>query len=223
MELFKYTRREHFDSLSNSGAIRIGTLFDFRNTDRYGNQVGDQREGHAKFGGNFLNIRPGNNLVSHHPALQGLVKIGEGVHIENLVLNDINVQSENLYIFSTVGSFTEEAMRRWHSDPSARYNCCYRILSARLFFREISSHLRETADFLGFGEVHYYDDTKQIDLHSQISHLHPAQLKGGVNYDHQAEIRAFWRPRSRSPIEPLVISPTGLRRYVCQHFVVGAK
>ncbi|MDR6133065.1 hypothetical protein QE361_000023 [Sphingomonas sp. SORGH_AS802] len=45
--LYKATQQEYFDDFMESGSLRIGTLWDFRRTDIYGNSVGDRAEGVA--------------------------------------------------------------------------------------------------------------------------------------------------------------------------------
>jgi hypothetical protein len=45
MQLYKYCRGEHFRALKERGVVRIGTLADFRRTDRYGELTGDALEG----------------------------------------------------------------------------------------------------------------------------------------------------------------------------------
>lgn len=44
-KLYKFMKREHADLLVGQGNIRIATLFSFQQTEKYGNQIGDDQEG----------------------------------------------------------------------------------------------------------------------------------------------------------------------------------
>lgn len=212
MELFKYTRIEHENSLVQRGCIRLGTLFDYRKSDLHGGQIGDPREGTITYAGEFEQVT--HELISDHPAFEGLIKLGAGATIGSLSIKNYTRSAGDLFVFSTSLNFSLDVLTHWHNDPKARYDTCYRIHSARLFFRAISKALSGRAEFLGYVPVTYYDDSKSIDLASPLSRLHPAQLKGGTNYDHQTEVRAFWLPLETGQIEPLDLEVPGLQNYI---------
>lgn len=44
--LYKYVRTEHISSVVDKGIFKIGNLYDFRNMEFYGPEVGDASEGH---------------------------------------------------------------------------------------------------------------------------------------------------------------------------------
>jgi hypothetical protein len=212
MDLFKYTRFEHEESLLLRGEVRIGTLFDFRRTELHGEQIGDVREGQVNLAGEFENVT--HELTSNHPVLSTLIKQAPGAKIGSFKIDNLTFSCKNLYVFSASKDFSEQALKRWYDDPNARYDSCYVIHSARLFFRAISRAMKGEADFVGLSMVTYYDDQEPIDLKSPLSHLHPASLKPGIAYEHQIEYRAFWQTRNKDEISPVTNEVPDLHKYV---------
>ena len=54
MELFKYCKSEHMASMMDRGSARLGTLFDWRKSEKYGELVSDTSEGHTTLTGNLI-------------------------------------------------------------------------------------------------------------------------------------------------------------------------
>lgn len=215
MELYKYSTSEHVNKLLRHGSVRIGTLYDFRDAEKYGNQIGDAAEGRIPMAGTLTNVT--SQTIERHPILGRLVHLGEGSKIGFLTLENCSFHTENLYIFSASEGFSHKALLSWHNDLFSRYDACYRILSGRLFFRTVSRAIADRAEFLGFGPVHYYDEDFPIDIRSPLAHLHPGQLKGGKTYAHQTEIRAFWRPLDQAEIAPFCIDVPDIMKYCVLH------
>ena len=220
MEIFKYTRQKYKQAALERGSIRLGTLFDYRKTESHGIQIGDEREGRITLEGTLENLT--HEHTEGHSALERLVKLGPGATIGKLVVSNLRLESENLFVFSTSSAFSELALLEWNKDPHARYDSCYQINSARLFFKAISQAISDRATFLGFGSVHYYDSSAPIQLASPLARLHPGQLKGGITHGHQIEIRAFWRPIEPTAIEPMSIEIPELRKYVANKFTLAS-
>ena len=42
--LYKYLKKEHSEKLLRFGQFRIGTLFEYKNTEKYGEVIGDKQE-----------------------------------------------------------------------------------------------------------------------------------------------------------------------------------
>lgn len=199
MEIFKYGKREHIESLISDGIIRIGTLFDFKNEEVHGQEIGDQKEGKLRIQGDIINNGPASNLARYQ-ILRGFVD-GEGF-VGRVVITDSDIVSPDLFIFSSASGFSVDALKRWYRDPKAKYDACCRISSARLFCKALSRAIEHKAKFEGMVEVTYYDNSTPVDVHSPVAQLHPAQIKGGVNYGHHREIRAAWKPFGTAAIEP---------------------
>src|SRR5258708_36704720 len=54
MQLFKYCKSVHMESLFKEDSIRIGTLFDYRRDSQYGEMVTDSCEGKITLTGNLI-------------------------------------------------------------------------------------------------------------------------------------------------------------------------
>lgn len=141
------------------------------------------------------------------------INIGRGAKIGFMSVPEVRIDSPDLWIFSASSQFDEEALRRWHEDPQAQYDCCYRIKSERLFFQAISRAIADRAEYVGCVPVHYYPGEDVLPLDSQHGTVNPARFKAGKNYGPQSEVRAIWRPRSGEPIEPFSIEIAELAEY----------
>ncbi len=194
MQLFKYCRQEHMEKFFTDGSLRIGTLYDYRSEEDHGIEIGDHKEGALVFSGTGENLT--KQQLAEMPLLRGIIDAPDGGTIGRVTFTDCIIDRGDLYIFSTSQDYSRGAHLQWAEDPTAQYNACYSINSARLFFREVSRAISKKAKFLGFGQVHYYDSDQGLDIRSPLGHLHPGQLKGGKRYSQQMEIRAYWQPLS---------------------------
>ena len=43
--LYKYMKKEHAKLLTKQGSLRVGTLYEFRNKEKHGQEIGDNKEG----------------------------------------------------------------------------------------------------------------------------------------------------------------------------------
>lgn len=210
MELFKYCRREHMLALKDTGAVRVGSLSDFRKTDRYGELVSDDYEGSKKLAGTISNLNSEN--VHQYPGLKGLISIEGGGSVGLLTVTDFVHSVPDLLIFSAAKEYSEAAHRLWAD--SEGYDSCYRINSPRLFFRAITAALGDQYEFLGFAEVHYADE---IDIATPQAGIHPALVKRHTGYADQAEVRALWAPRNTANVEPVILGRSRAFLYVAEH------
>jgi len=193
---------------------------DYRSEDLHGESIGDQYEGRLKFCGSASHVT--TEEVHDNPLLKTLIALkgGAQINITNFNARDCYANSPDLYIFSTSLDYSEDAHRRWRDDPDAGYDACFRIMSARLFFRAISQVLDPLASFMGFSKVTYYDSERGLDFRDPLAKCHPAQLKGGKNYEHQVEIRGFWKPRDQGLIKPIIEDFPAALKYCTRHAVI---
>lgn len=216
MELFKFCRHEHLLSMKNSGSVRIGTLSDYRKTDKHGELISDEFEGSKRMSGSISNINSEN--AHKYPGLEGLVKVESGGGMTGqLTFNNCVFSVPDLLIFSATKEYSQQIHELW--DKNEGYNSCYKIISPRLFFRAISEALGSNYNFLGFAEVHYADE---IDIASPQAGIHPALVKRHAGYADQAEIRAIWQPvnANAEDIEPIVLQQSGGSRYITSHRIL---
>ncbi len=155
-----------------------------------------------KVGGNLSDM-PTRPAMSN-PILRQLMYLeNSAVEIHNFQINDMTIQSEDLYIFSASYSFGDSVHRRWLA--AEKYNSCYRIKAARLFFRAISKVISSRATFIGMHRVRYHDTPGEIDVNSPMAGLKPWQIKGGETYGDQVEVRGIWMPLDVTPIAAILI------------------
>lgn len=192
MELFKYCKSEHRDMLLSSGCIRVGTLEDYRRTDKYGEMVSDQDEGKRIIGGSITGLSAENEHL--YPGIAALrqsklinIDLRGGGSVRNLTIGKAILESPDLLVFSASSEYSNSTHKCWHAAEG--YDACYKILSARLFFRAISQALGPNYRFLGYAEVIY---TNTIDLTDPRCHTHPALIKRTTEFSSQAEFRAVW-------------------------------
>jgi hypothetical protein len=210
MELFKYCRREHMLALRDTGAVLVGSLSDFRKTEKHGELVSDNCEGSKSLTGTVSDITP--ESFHRYPALTGILEI-RGGYIGQVSMDNCRVMTPDLLIFSAAKEYSEDAHRRWEANEG--YDCCYRIVSPRLFFRAISQALGDQYQYLGFAEMHYTDNA--LDISTQEAGIHPALVKRRTGYSDQAEVRAIWKQRDSANVEPVLLERSRAFLYVTEH------
>jgi len=215
MELFKYCRGEHWKLMQSIGSVRIGSLRDFQRTDKYGELTSDTSEGSKRLAGTIENVNADN--ISSFPGLEGLIHIEGGGKVGKLVVNNYTRSVPNLLIFSASVKYSDEMHKLWLSQES--YDVCYKINSARLFFRALSSALGSEFEFLGSGRVHYADE---IDISTREAGIHPALVKRRTGYEGQAEIRALWQRRETRDVVPVILPNSQAHIYVSHYVTLGA-
>lgn len=208
MELFKYCRREYWYALNARGCVRVGSLHDYQRTDKYGELTADALEGSKRLAGTIYGVTEQN--IASYPGLEGLIHIeGDGnIGIEEVVVSNYVRSVPNLLVFSASASYSSVTHKRWYYEE--RYDTCYKILSARLFFRALTEVLGRQYVFLGFGRVHYADE---IDIATPEAGIHPALVKRRTGYSDQAEIRALWQMREGQNPSPVILPESRVRLY----------
>lgn len=210
MELFKFCRHEHWLALKDSGSARIGSLFDYRTTYEYDEQTSDDSGWMKKPAGLISNVNAEN--IRNYPGLEGLIHAEGGGDMGQINVKEYTVSSPNFLIFSTFRIYSKETHRLWKNHEG--YDCCYRITSARLFFRAISEALGPQYEFLGYGEVHYTD---KMDIASTQAEIHPALIKRQAGYAAPSEVRAVWQHKNLETVKPRILDKSRARLYCCEH------
>ena len=213
MELFKYCKRAHVPIVHSKGAVLIGTLFDFRKTDKYGELIADQHEGSKAISGTATNLNAIN--VHLYPGLKGLINLSSGATIGQINVSNYTVSCQNMFVFSAAQEYSLEEHRRWYAAEG--YDACYRIHSARLFFRELSRVLGTRGTFVGFKPIHY---AETFDL--SASDVHPALVKRQTLHQSQQEVRALWQPANDVEVEPILLPETAVGVYCTLHHIIGS-
>lgn len=212
MELYKYCKRDHLPLRGSSCSVRVGTLHDYRNTEKYGELISDIHEGSKIISGTVANLSKKN--IHQYPNLGGIIELGESGSIGSLVMTNCTIISENMFIFSAAQEYSRSEHERWYEEEG--YDACYRIHSARLFFREISRALGSRGQFIGFAPVHYVES---FDLSSP--NIHPALVKRQSKHHSQREVRAIWRPTDGAEVKGVLLGNTSIGRYCTTHHIIG--
>jgi hypothetical protein len=197
--------------MKNSGSARIGSLVDYRNTEKYGELTSNNSEWIKKPAGSISNVNAEN--IRSYSELERLIHVEGSGEIGQINVKEYTVSSPNFLIFSTFRIYCKETHRLWKDHEG--YDSCYRITSARLFFRAISEALGPNYEFLGWGEVHFTD---RMDITSSLTTgFHPALIKHQTGYTAPSEIRAIWQPKNSENVEPKILDNSRAGLYCCEH------
>jgi hypothetical protein len=213
VELYKHCKSAHHDSLLSSGSLRVGTLKDYRRTEIYGELVGDENEGKKTIGGIISELT--SESAHQYPGIEALrqarlinIDMSGGGSITNLTIKNAVSESHNLLVFSAAAEYSREAHVQWLKAEG--YDACYKITSARLFFRAISRAIAAQHRFLGFAAVVYEDSFALTD---HRSHTHPALVKRRSAFSGQSEVRGLWAAQNSADLEPVVLESSAANIY----------
>jgi hypothetical protein len=212
-QLFKYCRREHMEAMLSRGAARIGTLYGWRQSARYGEMTADEAEG--------ILGNPSGNLIFWDPPEPDSFQADAEVTVEAegpaqlRHFRTLAWRSENVYTFSTSTEYSEGQHRAWLANEG--YDACYRINSARLFFRALSRAMPALRFLFHESVVYVPEKWDNIEIHGRFHH---ARLKRGGAYESQMEDRALWKPlEPGAPVEPFTIERSRAGVY-CERYRV---
>ena len=191
--LYKYLHREHAKMLLKRGKLRIGTLYEFRDIEKHGAEIGDSLEGQKS---TFMEIEKEIWNPNNQPKFtKDFFNLGENssLTIQGITLEK-SISSPNYYIYSTTEVFDKSIL----SDFG--YDSCIIIENPKKFFAAISRTLRYKGDFEGIFKCQYYPRKLP---HDRDHGIHPVIIKS-PEYAKQKEVRTLWKPKKTS-IQPLII------------------
>ena len=207
MKYYKYMKREFVQRFLKGESIRIGTLHDFRNSEYYGNEVGDQREGVREI---FVNdpVISSDIKESIPPIvksfLPGFENSKRGMFFECSFISQEN--SEDIYILSLATRFDIKTML------DLGYDCCVEItnldkfvlnITKKLMLKDLSTgRTHRGACIYGERRTNSWDEEK----------IPPWSLKERT-HEYQREYRIAWEP-TKQILEPINISCTSVRKYL---------
>ncbi len=211
MSLYKYLPKKYFEDFFGRGSLKIGTLYEYRNTEQYGSVIGDLDEGVRK---TELNLNKGAEIdlgskTSEAEFVRNVLKapIQQSSNMKIVCLVDgYNLISEehspDLYIYCMTGDYDENVMRQFGCDS------CIEIVKPIEFFDEISHRIRHMGKFYGVIPIQYM--SKKVP-YTNPNLVHPALFKDSI-FGYQAEFRAIWTTTKTSP-KPLFIDVPRAIRY----------
>ncbi|MFG0454545.1 hypothetical protein [Shewanella mangrovisoli] len=220
MKLYKYLKNEHMKLLLEKGTLRIGTLHDYNNENKYGAMVSDATDGvkTLRGGGVFF-----GKEINNHPVISQFFKVADDAN--NVAINfgssgRLTVPSRNMFIFSTASKYSTELHEKWHQ--SEGYDSCYEIFDPDGFFKAISDVIWKSCLYLGYAPV-IYTPKGGLNMRSRVANAHPALFKGGEDFGEQCEVRAVWLPKgpvTKIDIDHRIVPIDNVEKYVRKHKIL---
>jgi hypothetical protein len=212
--LFKYLPKKYLEAFLDRGSLKIGTLYEYRKTETYGNVIGDNNEGLHKTelflpGGGEIDLASDTPEAEYFR--QHVLRPDQRDAKVKLILEDgarfiAHSNSEDLYIYCLTSEYSPAVMREFGCDA------CLEIFRPQEFFEVISRKIRHKAKFNGLGRIQYINKTTH---YKQPHMIHPAAMKD-LEYEYQKEWRAIWIP-NKFQCQPLFINvPKAIRH--CRPF-----
>jgi hypothetical protein len=196
--MYKYMNSRWARRFLRHGELRIGTLYDFRDEERLGPDIGDRVEG-MKFVSRrgFTELDTGNpDSIPHF--LKQRINVTPPNRLRITVLDGIGgkLEDPDSYVLCAAEVFDPGLMRRLGCDT------CIEILNPDEFFRALSMKLRNVANsFWGAAKVMYRP--REMAVHEDTG-IPPTFIKA-ERYAYQREIRGMWPAKTSSTIKPVII------------------
>jgi len=190
--------KKHLWNFLQHGQLRIGTLNEYRDIEKHGGEIGDEKEGTKLIYQAFENQEwTSQDEVPKFLRENLIIKNGGKISLhgknENIKMG-LSLETENYYLFSCTTEFSKDSMQRFG------YNSCLLIQNPKNFFKLVSKTIRHKASFVGFFPCIYKN---RIEKYNQTSSYHLALIKP-PSYSYQKEIRGLWYPKNEN-IKPIII------------------
>ncbi len=171
-QLFKYMNKKHLWNFLQHGQLRIGTLNEYRNIEKHGDEIGDEKEGTKLIYQAFENQKwTSQDKVPKFLREKLIIKNGGKVSLhgknENIEMGR-SLESQNYYLFSCTTEFSKDAMQKFG------YDSCLLIQNPNRFFKAMSKTIRHKASFVGFFPCIYKNRKEK---YNQTSSYHLALIK----------------------------------------------
>lgn len=212
---YKYLPLEYANGLVDKGKIKLGTLFEYKNEDLYGPDIGDKGEGTLT---EWSRIDKENVTQSDLNRIEGKVfKVANGVKGVKLnCLVAVSQKSSNLYVFSSSKVFNVELMRKLSADYHKKYDACVKITNPKKFIKVVSSAIKEIGKFETYEPCCYMHRTKH---HSKMA-PHPVFIKE-PRYQYQEEVRAVWSSIRKEGLQSQFLELPKLTKY-CELYYIDS-
>lgn len=200
---YKYLPSDAARSVCDAGKIRLGTLYSYREMEKFGAGVGDRDEGKRSDWSKDPNVKSGAQMNSVE---RQAMRVGSGMILQNNYV-EVRVNSPDCYILS-FSRLLDRAIAAGLSDQcSETYDSCIEIFDVHGLLATISKKIAESAEFKGIHQCVYHSRRRRHDE----PEIHPALLKE-PGYSYQYEVRAIWSSVSGSP-EPRFVEIESISQY----------
>ena len=199
---YKYIPSQFARPFLDKGVIRIGTIYEYRNIEKYGSTIGDDNEGIVDEKETY------ENLTIRGPEetpelLKGRIHVEEGglfqMYGGSIVVRE---QSPDYYIFCITKEYNYSVMQEFKCDT------CIEIFNIERFIQCLNKSMRHKGKFIGAFECAYKNKTVSPGDRPQE---HPAIIKA-LEYAPQKEIRLIWEPKKSNP-KPLILKCRKATKY----------
>lgn len=198
---YKYLNYNHARDLVSNGSFRIGTLYDYKEIEAHGSEIGDEIEGQKVIHCKQKHIIKGFNEPQHFdkyfPILVGADVISD-IHFVN------DQSSPNIFVCSFSNSFDITAMERMG------YDSCVKILDLDKFltyyFKKIIKKGLATGGCSTCKKMLYADDN-EMDIND--AHDRPAWEMKKKRFKYQDEYRAVFEATNPKTIAPITLKSYG--------------
>lgn len=199
--LYKFTEKRWADAIMATGQVRVGTLKDFRNEERFGPELGDAGEGKLVYEETVTGTKTIGDLSwlgQHH--IKG--PPGQKITFEGAIFRN-NVEAEDCFIYCVSTSSDQRTGGR------LEYDACVKIVDPLGFFRAIGAALSTVATWEGMliGPVKYLERLLGPDQQR------PAALVKPPRFAHQCEVRGIYLTASPNGIKPVTLPRTEVAQF----------
>lgn len=206
---FRYSKKEHNDSLLSLGSIRIGTLYDFRRSE-HRRGISDGKEGRKTVFHNVDQASTADGDTIHTRAMKefNAVSYGPNVVVE---MRDVHFIREfnhpDMYVHCTSIDYSSKVMREFEDADS-----CVEINNVIGFYKRLTESLKKftQVDFMGVTKVTYMDRNQPWT--GDGWGINPALIKEH-EFKNQVELRAVWWSKTMKPINPITLHDVGLLKF----------
>ncbi len=193
---YKYMKRQHARQLVRSGICRIGTLFEYRDMEKYGPEIGDTTEGRRSI--YFHGEMSADDPSTIPEFTKNVINLaGKGSAMINCEIVQ-EYKSEDMFVFSGSKEPDPRTMR------AMGYETIVKIIDIESFVRAVTPYLHERCPVdlkhVLLGLCFYQQRTQH---YLRDPGIHPALIKD-PEYAYQKELRVIWSPANQ-PIEPLIV------------------
>ena len=208
MQLYKYLPPTWAEQMVREGAIRIGTLYDFRRIEAFGAERGDKDEGvRISLTDGAPGVFEGKDLPWF---VQQTLRVPPNVKVqfaEGAVLN-VHQNVADAYVYCTCSKFDRSLMKLFGG-------ACVTVTDTAQFFRAVtraldgwSTHgIRKISSFR-LSPCEYADREQTW---PNVTEYDPI-LRKSPEYSHQCEVRAVWTTAATS-IVPLNLTVPEIRSW----------
>jgi hypothetical protein len=132
---YKFGKREHAEAMCARGVVRVGTLYEYRDAERYKGGVLDQGEGIIR-AIDHLDHVTSENMHEHSPdAQRWFGRLREHVVVDGIAVVADKRQCSDFYIYCV--SDTSD----WSAASDTKYDTCVEITEPVRFFQIIANAL----------------------------------------------------------------------------------